>query len=70
MMRWINDAIYICHPVYDNKGRCQSGKKRTGVWRWKRSQRAPVLAFILTLDGVSSAPRIEPGWKRSGFAFC
>ena len=69
-MSALHVTAQICHPVYDNNGRCQSEKKRTGVWRWKRSQGRPVLAFILTLDGVSSAPRIEPGWKRSGFAFC
>jgi hypothetical protein len=31
-------------------------KSILGRWRWKRSQGRPQLAFILTLDGVSSAP--------------
>jgi len=62
-------TVYHCHPVYDDNGLCQSEKRRTGVWRWKRSQGRLVLAFILTLDGVSSVPTIERGWKRSAFAF-
>jgi len=37
--------------------------------RWKRSQGRRFWAFILTLDGVSSAPTIGLGWKRSAFAF-
>jgi hypothetical protein len=44
-------------------------KSARGHQRWKRSQGRRVLAFILTLDGVSSAPIIELGWKRSVFAF-
>jgi hypothetical protein len=35
----------------------------------KRSQGRPLLAFISTLDGVFNALIIEPGWKRSAFAF-
>ena len=66
----VSGEIYLYLPVYDDNGRCQGGKKRTGVWRWKRSQGRPLLAFSLTLDGVSSAPTIERGWKRSAFAFC
>jgi len=31
-------------------------KRQTGASRWKGSQGRPVLAFILTLDGVSGAP--------------
>jgi hypothetical protein len=58
----------ICHPVYDDNGHCQSEKRRAGASRWKRSQGRPVLAFISTLDGVSSASTIERGWKRSAFA--
>jgi hypothetical protein len=42
---------------------------QTGAPRWKRSQGRPLLAFISTLDGVFNALIIEPGWKRSAFAF-
>ncbi|HEY2233939.1 MAG TPA: hypothetical protein VGK01_10750, partial [Candidatus Angelobacter sp.] len=45
----------VRHPVYDDNGRCQVEKRQTGASRWKRSQGRPILAFILTLDGVSSA---------------
>ena len=58
-----------CHPVYDDNVRVKRKKDRRGHRRWKRSQGRRVLAFILTLDGVSSAPIIELGWKRSAFAF-
>ena len=56
-------------PVYDDNGRCQGEKAQTGAWCWKRSQGRPLLAFISTLDGVSSTRIIAPGWKRSAFAF-
>jgi len=61
--------LLTCHLVYDDNGLCQSKKERAGAWRWKRSQGRPLLAFILTLDGVSSAPQSNPVWKRSAFAF-
>jgi hypothetical protein len=41
-------------------------KKHTRVHpRGERSQGRLLLAFILTLDGVSRATTIAPGWKRS-----
>jgi hypothetical protein len=61
--------LKYCHPVYDDNGLSQVKKSARRLWRWKRSQGRPLLAFISTLDGVSSAPTIEPGWKRSAFAF-
>ncbi len=64
-----NKTLNPCHPVYDDNGLCQSEKRRTGASRWKRSQGRLLLAFILTLDGVSSALTIERGWKRSALAF-
>ena len=62
-------GIRVRHPVYDDNGRCQGEKAQTGAWCWKRSQGRPLLAFISTLDGVSSTRIIAPGWKRSAFAF-